>query len=49
VLQALWAVAPTSLAWDAARQQPVENHLWAVGFTPFGALGAGSRLSFVQV
>jgi hypothetical protein len=48
VLSALWGVAHTSHTWSEADQAPVKNHLWAVGLTPFGPLGASETLSFSQ-
>ena len=48
VLQSMWGVTPPTVAWGDADQAPVTSHLWALGLNPFGLLGAGSRLSFVQ-
>jgi hypothetical protein len=48
MLQSLWGVVPPTVAWGDADQAPVTSHLWALGLNPFGLLGAGSRLSFVQ-
>jgi hypothetical protein len=48
LLHSLWGVSSPTIAWGDADQAPVYSHLWAVGRNPFGLLGAGHRMSFVQ-
>lgn len=48
VLEAVWGVAPTQLAWRESTQSISRTYAWSVGLTPFGPFGSGSNLSFVQ-
>ena len=46
LLQSGWGVAPSDVAWSAARNATEPNLLWAVGRTPFGPYSARAELSF---
>ena len=46
LLQAGWGVAPSDVAWSAARNESETSLLWAVGPTPFGPYSARAQLSF---
>ena len=46
LLQSGWGVAPSDVAWSAARNTTEPSLLWAVGRTPFGPYSARPELSF---
>jgi hypothetical protein len=46
VLQTGWGVAPSGVVWSSAHQRSVNELLWSVGPTPFGAYASRAQLSF---
>ncbi|KAK1298267.1 hypothetical protein QJS10_CPB14g01376 [Acorus calamus] len=48
VLQSLWGVSPTHLAWSPQHNHTTVDYTWSVGRTPFGPFSDSMSVSFVQ-
>ncbi|KAL0554948.1 hypothetical protein IC582_008878 [Cucumis melo] len=48
ILQSMWGVSPTHLAWSSRHNDTIVDYSWSIGQTPFGPFSELSSLSFVQ-
>lgn len=48
VLQSMWGIAPTHLAWSLQHNSTLADYTWSVGQTPFGPFSESLSLSFAQ-